>query len=101
MFSTQATFNEQTVFKHNENNVVFRKNKDGSVLITQLNNDNKFYKINGVAADLWMKLDGSRSLQKVMAELLEDYNVDSARLYKDSENCINDLIKLEFLVKAS
>lgn len=101
MFSTEASFNDNTVLKHNESNIVFRKNKDGSVLITQLNNDNKFYKINGVAADLWMKLDGTLTLQKIMQELLETYDVDSNRLYQDSESCINELIKLDFVVKVS
>lgn len=101
MFSSEASFNDNTVFKHNESNIVFRRNKDGSVLITQLNNDNKFYKINGVAAELWMKLDGSQSLQKIMQELLETYEVDSNRLYQDSETCIKELIKLDFVEKVS
>lgn len=101
MFSSEASFNDNTVFKHNESNIVFRRNKDGSVLITQLNNDNKFYKINGVAAELWMKLDGTLSLEKIMQELLATYEVDSKRLYQDSEACIKELVKLDFVVKVS
>jgi hypothetical protein len=101
MFSSGASFNDQSVLKHNESNIVFRRNKDGSVLITQLNNDNKFYKINGVAAELWMKLDGSQSLQKIMQELLSSYDVDSNLLYKDSESALTELMKLDFLIKVS
>lgn len=101
MFSSGASFNDSSILKHNDTNIVFRRNKDGSVLITQLNNDNKFYKINGVAAELWMKLDGSQSLEKIMKALLDEYDVDSKRLYQDSESCLNELIKLDFVVKVS
>lgn len=99
MFSPEAGFSDAAIYKHNDNNIVFRRNKDGSVLLTQLNNDNKFYKINGVAADLWVSLDGSKNLGSIMQELLDSYDVDASLLYKDAETCLKELIKLEFVTK--
>jgi hypothetical protein len=100
MFSADAGFTDESVLKHNENNIVFRRNKDGSILITHLNNDNKFYKINGVAAELWVKLDGGQSLKTILEAILEDYEVEASKLYEDSEKCLKELLKLEFITPA-
>jgi hypothetical protein len=58
--------------------VVFRSNKDGSIVVMKMNDDDMFYKINGVAAEMWQKFSEKKSnLGDVANELSKNYSIPS------------------------
>lgn len=48
----------------------------------------EYFGLNEVAGSFWEKVDGKRSLEQIMGELLEEYDVEKEELQKD----IADLI---------
>lgn len=97
MFSQGSTFVENSKFSFSEN-IVQRRNPDGSIVVMSISDEDLFYKITGVAADIFTRLDGTTSIGEILQEVHKDYEVTLEKLYEDTENFLNALIKLNIIV---
>ena len=60
----------------------------------QLSEVNSLYVLNETGAALWRRIDGTRSIQAIMTELSNEYDVTSEQLEKDLTKLIEDLLSI-------
>lgn len=78
--------------------VVTRKSNDGSVVVMKLDNSNYFYKITGIAAEIWSEVDGGKPLSEVRDTILKRYNVAAEQLDQDIECFVKKLKEYKFIL---
>lgn len=81
--------------------IVFRSNKDGTVVVMKMDNDDMFYKITGVAAEMWQSFsEKNNNLGDVTGILAKNYSTSSDEIIKDAQDFLNKILELD-LVKVS
>ena len=73
--------------------VLARKNADGTVAVMRLDNDECFFTIDGIAADVWLLIDGKSTLSSIKERLIKKHSVPVQRFEKDFANFIKQLKK--------
>lgn len=71
--------------------IVTRRKESGEFLIVGLNDDDHYFSIDGIAADVWEGLEKKEKLDKILAKLKKKYPKDDVE--KDVEKFIKSLIK--------
>ncbi len=71
--------------------LVARNNDDGTVVIMRMDESSTFYKVDGVAADIWKGLNKNQSLKEIFATIKTQYDVEDDQLIADITAFINDL----------
>lgn len=61
----------------------------------RLTETNSLYVLNETGAAVWERLDGTRSLQDIAEDLLEDYEVPPEQLAQDLGELVNDLLSIQ------
>jgi hypothetical protein len=62
--------------------------------VVMLDMDSGFYfGLNSVASIIWRKLEKEISLEEIISELLEEYNIDQATCENETEIFLNQLIE--------
>jgi ornithine carbamoyltransferase len=69
---------------------IFAQEVDGEMVLLDMNSEN-YYGLDAVATDIWRLLREGKSLEETVAELLEIYDVDEARLRQDLEDFVSRL----------
>ena len=82
-----------------EKNTLSRKNSDGTVAIMNLNNDQYFFTLDGIAAELWMRIDNKSTLEKISAELIKKYSPPLPKFHRDVTKLIQGLRKEKLISK--
>ncbi len=78
--------------------VVSRNSNDGTVIVMKMTDDNFFYKINGVAAEMWMKISAQNSnLGEVIKEISTEYNIPEDQIKKDAQEFLNKAYELKLI----
>lgn len=85
-----------TVYNKNEN-FVHRKNPDDSIILMKVTDDDDFFKITGVASQVWQRIDGVKTIQEILESILAEYNVTADQLAKDTEPFLDKLVELEVI----
>lgn len=76
---------------------VHRRNPDDSVILMKVTDDDDFFKITGVASQIWQRIDGKRNIEEILDSILEEYDVTEEQLIKDAEPFLKRLIELEII----
>ncbi len=71
--------------------LVARNNDDGTIVVMRMDESNLFFKIEGVAAEVWKGLNKNQNLKQIFADIKSNYDVDDTQLLGDIEGFINDL----------
>jgi hypothetical protein len=82
-----------------DKDLVSRKNDDGSTILMKMDDSETFYKIEGVAAEVWNKLSDGMELQNVVEEIVEKYDTDPSTVEADINTLLNDLQNFKLLKK--
>ena len=61
----------------------------------QLSDGNSIFVLNETGAALWRRLDGSRSVQEIMEDLSQEFDVTREQLEQDVPPLIEDLLSIE------
>lgn len=78
--------------------IVCRVNQDGTVIVMKMNEDEFFYKINGVAAEMWQKFSTeSNNLGQILIDLAGIYSVPAEQILKDSQEFLSKVRDLKFI----
>ena len=79
------------------NDIVVRENKDGTVIAMKMDDGDMFYKIDGVAAELFKDLRKDQTLKSSFEKIQNSYQVDANKLHGDISVFLRQLIKLGFV----
>jgi hypothetical protein len=82
---------DDKIFTINEE-VVSRNNQDGTVVLMKMDDSEIFYKIEGVAAEVWKEINSGKKLLDIKTQILSDFDVDKDILENDISTFVNDLI---------
>lgn len=100
MFSSGASFNQESLLRLSRD-VFVRKNPDGSILLmSSENSEDKFFRVTGVAAEIFEKIDGQTPLSKIVSSVHSQYEVKIEKIVEDAEPFIEKLIKLHIVTVA-
>ncbi len=75
--------------------VVSRKNANDVIVLMKMDDSSSFFKINGVAAQVWDLLNEGMSIKEVLDRLVNEYDVTRDQLYTDIKALVNTLIEKE------
>lgn len=79
--------------------VVSRTSNDGTVIVMKMSDDDFFYKINGVAAEMWLKFtDKNANLGAIIKELAGIYGVSEETIQKDAQGFLNRAFELKLII---
>ena len=88
---SQAKIEDNKIFEVQED-IVSRKNQDGTVVLMKMDDSEMFYKIDGVAASVWKAIEEKKQVGDIKTEILGEFDVSSDQLNNDVESFLNDLI---------
>lgn len=74
-----------------KDDLVARNNDDGTIVIMRMDESSLFFKIDGVAADIWKGLGKNQGLKEIFAEIKSQYDVEDEQLLSDISTFIGDL----------
>lgn len=78
--------------------IVFRTNKDGTIVVMKMDDDEVFYKIDGVAAEIWQKIAEKQSNLGMIANTLAgQYEVPAERIIDDAQEFLGKVISLNLV----
>jgi hypothetical protein len=80
-----------------DENLVARKNDDGTTILMKMDNSETFYKINGIAALVWDKISDLKPIQSIIEEITTDYDTDIETVKNDVKVLITDLEKYNLI----
>lgn len=90
-----SSLNDLKEFKLNlSDEVVTRKNSDGSIILMKMDDGDIFYKMEGVSSEVYKRLEAGKSLFDISNEILAEYEVDEKTLMNDLSKLIGDLSKV-------
>lgn len=69
--------------------IVSRKNENGSVILMKMDNSDVFFKVDGIAADVYKELEKGQSLSDIFTSLSEKFPGKEDQITND----INSLLK--------
>jgi hypothetical protein len=78
-----------------------RSNQDGTVSVLDLNNDDVFFAIDGLAAEVWSELDGKKTLEMILAKISKKEKVDVHLLEKECISFVSQLRKQNLLEESA
>jgi len=66
-----------------------------------LTESNSIYVLNDTGAALWNRIDGTRSVQAITEDFMQEYEVERDRLYNDFETLLADLRSIHAIDEVS
>lgn len=79
--------------------VIARKNQDGTVIVMRLDESSIFYKIDGIAAQVWGSLSQSKNMAQLITEFEQLYPENKTDLQKDIPPFLGDLLQKKLLIE--
>jgi hypothetical protein len=80
--------------------VISRRNQNGTVILMRLDKASSFYKIDGIAAEVWACLEAPKALEPVIDYFAKRYPAKAKSLHKDIDVLVKKLVKLDLLAQS-
>jgi hypothetical protein len=75
--------------------VLFQNLEDGAVLLNI--NTEQYFGLDEVGTSMWNTLNESESVEEAYEKLINEYDVEPAKLHKDLHDLINNLAEYQLL----
>jgi len=100
MFSQGASFTPSSLLKLSPD-VFVRRNPDGSIIVmSTASEEDKFFRITGVAAEIFDKIDGQTPISRIVETVKSQYEVKVEKIVADAEPFLEKLIKFNIVTVA-
>ncbi len=77
---------------------ISRVNQDGTVIVMAMNEDEFFYKIDGLAAEMWQHFPNKdKTLAQIIDELAIEYSVSKEQVTSDTEVFLTKALELKLI----
>jgi hypothetical protein len=80
--------------------VISRKNRNGTVILMRLDKASSFYKLDGIAAEVWSCFEAPKSMAAVVDYFGERYPAKAKTIHKDIDGLVKKLVKSELLASS-
>lgn len=100
MNQVKFSIDEKAVFEIAKD-IVSRKNQDGTVVLMRMDDSELFYKIDGIAAEIFSLIDGKKNFRDIAENAFKKYAGNEDRLQKDIDSFFTKLIDMKMISKNS
>lgn len=83
-----------------QESVVSRANQDGTVILMKMDEGNTFFKINGVAAEVWKELSSKKDINQIATEMANAYDAPKDQIITDMKNLVETLLTKDLIKQA-
>lgn len=80
-----------------QESVVSRANQDGTVILMKMDEGNTFFKINGVAAEVWKELSSKKDINTITDEMINSYDAPKDQIVGDIKNLVDALLAKDLI----
>jgi hypothetical protein len=80
-----------------QENVVARTNQDGTIILMKMDEGNTFFKINGVAAEVWKELSTQKNINQIVTDIVSGYNAPEETIKTDIKNFVETLLTKDLI----
>ena len=80
------------------NNYILKKVLDNYIIIDVSNDNKTIYKLNKISSVIFESLEKGLTIDAIANLLVNTYNIDKNTAINDTNNLINELIKLNILI---
>lgn len=88
----------QVQYKVSED-VVSRTNQDGTVIVMKMDEGNSFFKIDGIAAEVWRDLAQDKTLPTIISSIAQDYDAPVEKIQSDVSSLMEKLLAKNLIKK--
>ena len=92
-----SNYNDETVFTRSEEIVDRKNNNENIVVLMKMDDSSSFYKIKGVATEVWELLGEGKSVKGIVDEINGRYEPPDDQIRKDVENFLDELIDMNVI----
>lgn len=92
--------NDQSKSFCSSKNVIARRNQDGTVILMRLDETSFFYKLDGIAAEIWHELGSSKTIQGLINHFSTLYSGQKQELQQDISSLIQKLVGFQLIVES-
>lgn len=89
---------ETSVFEVSKD-IVSRRNQDGTVVLMRMDDSELFYKIDGIAAEVFSLIDGKKNFLALVESVFKNHAGHEDRLQKDIDNFFTKLVDMKMVTK--
>lgn len=91
------TYTDETIFKKSEEIVDRKNNNENIVVLMKMDDSSSFYKIRGVATEVWELLGEGKSVKTIVDDISGRYEVGGDQIRKDVEGFLDELIEMDVI----
>lgn len=100
MSKFKFSVDEKSVFEVAKD-IVSRRNQDGTVVLMRMDDSELFYKIDGIAAEIFGLIDGKKNFAAIVDCTFKNHPGHEERLHKDIESFFTKLTDMKMISKNS
>lgn len=82
-----------------DSEIIASRNNDGSIVAMKVDDSDLFYKITGVATEVWNYLEQGLSRDEIVKNITKSFEVTEEQSAKDFDTFITDLKKFKILTE--
>ena len=83
-----------------QESVVSRANQDGTVILMKMDEGNTFFKINGVAAEVWRELSVKKDINQITKDVISNYDASEDKIKSDIKGFVETLLAKDLIRKS-
>ncbi|WP_127718496.1 PqqD family protein [Halobacteriovorax sp. HLS] len=82
-----------------QEDIVSRKNENGSIILMKMDDSDVFFRVDGIAADIYKGIEGGKKLTEVYSDLCNRFPENKDQLASDIDSFLEKLDSLSLLCK--
>lgn len=82
-----------------DSDIIASRNNDGSIVAMKVDDSDLFYKITGVATEVWTYLEQGLKQTEIIEKISSDFEISKEEASKDIQTFLKDLIKFNIITE--
>lgn len=80
--------------------IISRTNQDGTCVLMRMDDSSVFFKIDGVAAEVWQEIAKGSKVSNILDQLAQKHSVEKSVLENDTKSFLEEILNKNFITKA-
>jgi len=90
-------YTDETVFKKSDEIVDRKNNNENIIVLMKMDDSSSFYKIKGVATEVWELIGEGKNVKSIVEDLNAKYTVGDGQIRKDVESFLDELLEMDVI----
>ncbi|TNF24542.1 MAG: PqqD family protein [Deltaproteobacteria bacterium] len=80
--------------------IISRTNQDGTCVLMRMDDSSVFFKIDGVAAEIWQEIAKGQKASEILDQLAQKHSVEKSIIEQDTKKFLEEILGKNFIAKA-